>query len=239
MLHISMYINSRDSAQILRETILTYLRANKSVSTLSTYCKPDGIRKCIEEDDTDIYIIDFSEAQTGKNLMEQIRRKTLIPAIIMVNIDCKTMKKYLFLRPSALIEDVKNTQELLQAISDLKSEAISANRYFSFKCDGEMMRISYDNIEYFESNARKVTLYTFDRTVTYYFSAKLDDIARILPDNFLRCHQSYIVNMKHISKFDRTNRTFCMLSKDEVFVSRRMYTEASARYEKYALTKHS
>ncbi len=63
MLHISMYINNHDSAQILRETILAYLRASKSVSTLRTY---HNIRKCIEEDDADIYIIDFSEAQTGK-----------------------------------------------------------------------------------------------------------------------------------------------------------------------------
>ncbi len=238
MLHISMYINNHDSAQMLRETILTYLRASKYVSTLSTYCKPDGIRKCIEEDNTDIYIIDFSEVQTGKNLTEQIRRKTLIPAVIMINIDCKTIKNYLYLRPSALIENIQDTQELIHAVSGLKSEAISANRYFSFKCDGEMMRIPYDHIEYFESNAKKVTLYTFDRSVTYYFSAKLDDIARILPDNFLRCHQSYIVNMKHISKFDRTNRTFCMLSKDEVFVSRRMYTAASTQYEKFVLDKH-
>ncbi len=239
MLHISMYINNHDSAQMLRKTILTYLRASKSVSTLSTYCKPDGIRKCIEEDDTDIYIIDFSEIQTGKNLTEQIRRKTLIPAVIMINIDCKTIKNYLYLRPSALIEDLQDIQELIQVVSSLKSEAISANRYFSFKCDGEMMRIPYDNIEYFESNAKKVTLYTLDRTVTYYFSAKLDDIARILPDDFLRCHQSYIVNMKHISKFNRMNRTFCMLSKDEVFVSRRMYAAASTQYEKYVLGKHS
>ncbi len=236
MLHISMYINNHDSAQILRETILAYLRASKSVSTLSTY---HNIRKCIEEDDTDIYIIDFSEAQTGKNLTEQIRRKTLIPAVIMINIDCKNVKEYLYLRPSALIKDLQDIQELIQALSVLKSEAISANRYFSFKCDGEMTRIPYDNIEYFESNAKKVTLYTFDRTVTYYFSAKLDDIARILPDDFLRCHQSYIVNMKHIYKFDRTNRTFCMLSKDEVFVSRRMYAAALTQYENYVLAKHS
>lgn len=237
MLHISMYINNHDSAQMLRETILTYLRASKSVSALSTYCKPDGIQKCIEEDDTDIYIIDFSDVQTGKNLTEQIRRKTLIPAVIMINIDCKTMKNYLYLRPSALIEDIQDTQELIHAVSDLKSETISANRYFSFKCNGEIMRIPYSNIEYFESNAKKVTLYTLNRAVTYYFSAKLDDIARILPDNFLRCHKSYIVNMKYISKFDRANRTFCMLSKDEVFVSRRMYAEASAEYKKYVLGK--
>ncbi len=234
MLHISMYMHNHDSAQMLREIVLTYLRTSKSVSTLSTYSKPDGIRKCIEEDDTDIYIIDFSEVQTGKSLTEQIRRKTLIPAVIMISMDCKTMKNYLYLRPSALVEDIQDTQELLRAISTLKTEIESANRYFNFKCDGEMMRIAFDNIEYFESNARKVTLYTFDRTVTYYFSAKLDDIASVLPDNFLRCHQSYIVNMMHISKFDRANRAFCMLSKNEVFVSRRMYAEVSAQYETYS-----
>ena len=233
MLHISMYLRESDSAQRLREIVFSYLRSNKLSSTLSTYCKIDGMAKCIGEDDSDIYIIDFSNAREGKELVELIRRGSLIPAVVIVNMDCDSLKNYLYLRPSALVESIEDTESLIQAISRLKKEIALANRYFVFKCNGEMIRIPYDNIGFFESSGRKVTLYVFDSTVKYYFSAKLDDIEMVLPDNFLRCHQSYIVNMRHISKFDRVGRTFYLFSKDEVFISRRMYGEVSGKYERF------
>lgn len=233
MLNISVYLKDPDAVQRLREIVLSYLRANKFSSTLSIYCKPDRMAKCIREDNSDIYIIDFSDVREGKALVELIRRGSLVPAVIIVNMDCNSLKKYLYLRPSALIEDMEDAKGLIQAIVRLKSEISLANRYFVFKCDGEMLRIPYDNIGFFESSGRKVTLYVFDSTAKYYFSAKLDDIESVLPDNFLRCHQSYIVNMKHISKFDKVGRTFYLFSKDEVFISRRMYGEVSKKYERF------
>ncbi len=233
MLHISMYLRESDSAQRLREIVFSYLRANKFSSILSTYCKIDGMIKCIREDDSDIYIIDFSNVREGKELVELIRCGSLIPAVVIVNMDCDSLKDYLYLRPSALVERIEDTKSLIQAISRLKKEIALVNRYFAFKCDGEMIRIPYDNIGFFESSGRKVTLHVFGSTAKYYFSAKLDDIETALPDNFLRCHQSYIVNMRHISKFDRVGRTFYLFSKDEVFISKRMYGKVLRKYERF------
>lgn len=39
MLHISVYLRDPEVGQRLRESVLSYLRANKFSSTLSTYCK--------------------------------------------------------------------------------------------------------------------------------------------------------------------------------------------------------
>ena len=95
------------------------------------------------------------------------------------------------------------------------------------------MRIPYDEISDFESNAKKVTLRKEDGGETYYFTAKLDDIEQELPSFFLRCHQSYLVNMHKIRSLDTKERTFLLFSGEEILISRRMYTEAKERYQNF------
>ena len=57
---------------------------------------------------------------------------------------------------------------------------------------------------------------------------KLDDVHKELPDYFLRCHQSYLVNMKHIACMRQLR-----LELDDgriIPVSRPRYQEAKERF---------
>ena len=68
--------------------------------------------------------------------------------------------------------------------------------YFTFSYKHEEYKILCKEILYFESNARKVTIYT-QNGEHYTFNGKLSEIEQKMSDGkmpFLRVHQSYLVN---------------------------------------------
>lgn len=77
-----------------------------------------------------------------------------------------------------------------------------SSRSLPVKRGAQVVRIPYEGIVYIESHANKLLLHDRrgDELEMY---GKLDDIERQLDDRrFLRCHQSYLVNMNHIAVAD-------------------------------------
>lgn len=61
-------------------------------------------------------------------------------------------------------------------------------------------------IYYLESRRRKVAAHMVEGTVEFY--ARLDELEQMLsPSGFLRCHQSYLVNLQYIRQLDSTGLT--------------------------------
>lgn len=71
--------------------------------------------------------------------------------------------------------------------------------YLSVEIHKEVVRIPVRNIRYLESQRRVVFIVTEDERLEGYF--KLNELEQRLPERFLRCHQSYLVNLDHVSRF--------------------------------------
>ncbi len=85
--------------------------------------------------------------------------------------------------------------------------------------NGVRESILIDRIQYIDSQTRKVTVHTLAEDYTFY--SKLDDIEKMLEGHdFLRCHQSYMVNRKMI---DSINRSEIIVAGVSVPVSRKYY----------------
>lgn len=185
-------------------------------------------------DSGDIFFFDFSDFETAIKFSSYLRAKNSIASLVHIgNID--SLLKTLYLRPSAFLDDPLDKGKILEIITQLDTmhQKIQSNKFFSFKYEGEPMRIAYNNIDYFESNSKKVILHFNKNNQEYCFTAKLDDIERSLPSSFLRCHQSYIVNMNNVQRFDAKNRLFLLCSNEEVYISKRMFSQAKERYSNY------
>lgn len=76
--------------------------------------------------------------------------------------------------------------------------------------------IDYDDILYIERNMRKTRVVC--QNAEYETSEKLDAIIDRLDKCFIRCHVSYIVNMRNIKKY--SNNEFIMNNGDTVNISR-------------------
>ena len=100
----------------------------------------------------------------------------------------KTKPTYLLLKPIKK-EQIKKSLERA-----LKEEKQNKNLK-TFNIKGKIFNIEVEKIKYIESNKRVVIIYEEDLKRRIY--GKLDEIEEMLPSNFVRCHQSYIVNLEH------------------------------------------
>lgn len=94
-----------------------------------------------------------------------------------------------------------------------------------------IVRVPHHEILYIEScNAKCVVHRTDNTSCTLY--AHLDDLEKALGDpRFLRCHQSYLVNMDHVVSADKC---FIMTNGDVVSIRQRECRRIRERFRAYA-----
>lgn len=93
-----------------------------------------------------------------------------------------------------------------------------------------IIKVPYSDIEYIESNNSKCILHHIDGT-KYTIYKKLNDIEEEINNNtYLRCHQSYLVNMNKVESVDTD---FTMKSGDIVPIRTRNFNEIRKEYCNY------
>lgn len=97
---------------------------------------------------------------------------------------------------------------------------------FVITVKGNSFKIRISDILYFESEKRTVILH--GRFESYTIYRKLDDVQAELPDSFLRCHQSYLVNMNEIRSLKPLRLE--LYHGEEIPVSRPKYRETKERF---------
>jgi len=84
-------------------------------------------------------------------------------------------------------------------------------------------------IEYLESSGHQLTVHTADENFICY--EQLEKMKERLPDSFLHCHKSYLVNMDFIRRIEKTR---ILLKNGEALpVSKAKYAETRAAFFRY------
>lgn len=99
--------------------------------------------------------------------------------------------------PVAFLTKPIEEKYLENALNRLVETSITENTYIPIKQGRDTLLISSDEIISISSFKRKLIFETTDKTIETYGNIK--DILEQLPPHFLRCHNSHIVNIKHIS----------------------------------------
>ncbi len=71
--------------------------------------------------------------------------------------------------------------------------------------DGEILRLSVSEIQYVEAFAHSVNIVTEEKS--YSVRIPISELEQRLPSSVIRCHRSYLVNLKHIAKLSKTQVT--------------------------------
>lgn len=87
-----------------------------------------------------------------------------------------------------------------------------------------------EEIFYIETSRHKNIFHTVDRTYSIY--RKMDEIENVMKGmNFLRCHQSFLVNMRYIRKI--SSYVMTLTTGQELSVPKARYREVKRRYGEY------
>ena len=100
---------------------------------------------------------------------------------------------------------------------------------FSFTCGSQMITVNLADILYLESDKRLMRLMTTGSEYSFY--SKIKDVEVKLDDRFVKTHQSFIVNMEHITRL--ANDTAFLDDGREIPVSQSRYKEVRTRLTRF------
>ena len=127
-----------------------------------------------------------------------------------------------------LLKPVK--EEAVKQLLDKVSKNIirSREKKLSFQFRGQAGSIPYGKILYISSREHILSICCMDGTVQE-CKGKLDEMAmQICGDIFMRCHQSFLVNMYHVDSLIGTD---LIVAGQRIPISRRYYAEVKRRYQ--------
>ena len=159
---------------------------------------PDEILKYIENNPVNVFILDINLKSniTGCDIADFIRKKNKDVYIIFSTAHLEyallayKYKTFDYL-PKPIVED-RLEETILRLIDDINQ----IHTKF-IKLDKKTL-IKEDDVNYIKKDGMKLVFCTSKDNYSIYSS--FNKFETCLPDNFVRCHRSYIVNMNNINK---------------------------------------
>jgi len=96
--------------------------------------------------------------------------------------------------------DKKRIQQALEKVEFLERKTSFASKFLSIKRNSEIKLIPVEEVLYIKGASVYSEVYLQDDSTELHHS-NLEKIDRLLPENFIRVHKSYIVNIYSVSKF--------------------------------------
>ncbi len=164
----------------------------------------EAIRK--EDFDLDLLFLDIHMPECdGLETARYIRENEIDVDIIFVTVSAEhVFDGYRFRAFSYLLKPVEEGR-ISDEIDRYIAERGSLSRCLHVNINGRREQILLDRVLYFMGEGRKVGICQKNQRESVSFYAKLCDVEAMLENqDFVRCHQSYLVNRRYIKSFSRT-----------------------------------
>jgi len=130
-------------------------------------------------------------------------------------------------------EDIETraVESILTAYKRYLQDVSDAPRYFIINANGEVLRILYDDILFFETSStarNKIIVHTeYSETDFRGTISEIKDLAT----EFVQCHKSYIVNINNVSHIDKVARAAVMVNGAHAYISERKMADMIKLFE--------
>ncbi len=93
------------------------------------------------------------------------------------------------------------SEKLLEVLNQAVDNLQKTERPILFHLENKTTRIPADSILYVDATGSSVVIYTIGNSV--HVKSSISEVKKLLGDEFVRCHRSYIVGLKHIKKITK------------------------------------
>lgn len=177
----------------------------------------------------DILLIDISLMnENGIDVAKNIQKYTPGCQIIFISgyddyyLDVYVVDHVYFLRKPVKKENLKVAMD-----KALKKATEKRRQVFTFNSNGKIMVLPMDRILYFEKNKRKILIHMIDGSQYEYYGLMKNFVNKIPDKTFVRCHNSYVVNLNRVKG----------LMKEEFLLEEEIKIPISRTYSKAAKEK--
>lgn len=184
------------------EQILSSYITEKKINLEVFYSGEKLIKALSEGENFDLIFLDIelkniNGVEVGKYIREELDNEDL--QIVYISAKQQYAMELFVIRPmNFLVKPISKESVIIALEKAMKLDGIH-KRCFELKRGVEVLRIPYGDIEYFESDGRKIIVHTGDKIYDMY--ERLNNIEAMIPNTFIRIHQSYIVNTSKIKRW--------------------------------------
>ncbi len=181
-----------------------------------------------ERNPADILLMDIDmEGVNGIDVVARIQEHFHQLKVIFITGHIELSTEIFRVNPNNFLLKPIQAETLLDAVERARKQIEKEeSECFVVTFKGAVFRIKTRDILYFESEKRTVILHGREGSWTIY--RKLDEVQEAVPDYFLRCHQSYLVNMNEVRSLQPLRLE--MNQGDVIPVSRPKYKETKERF---------
>lgn len=201
--------------------------------------------------------VNFKYYETGKQIIEEIEKNEFKCELLLMDINMPEkngLKTAEYIRANQIDVDIifvtvsvehvfdgYTYQAFSYLVKPLEYNRLSdeLKRYMKLKentskclhvnIGGKKVQIFLDRVKYFAADGRKIYVCERGKKEMISFYAKIGELWETLRgDDFLRCHQSYLVNAKYVQSYSRTEID---VGSENVPVSRRYVEEIRNYFE--------
>lgn len=164
---------------------------------------PEEVINYIDNNDTDVLILDINLRSniSGCDVANIVRKKNKNIYIIFLTGHLEYgLLAYKYKTFDYLAKPVTD-ERLEETILRLVDDTIESHAKF-IKLNNNTI-LKQDDINYIKKDGMKLVFCTSSKTYKIYSS--FSKIQSCLPDNFIRCHKSYIININNVTNLDGNN----------------------------------
>lgn len=182
-----------------------------------------------------IFLDIYLEGIKGVDAASEIRKadRTVMLSFTTTSTD-HALESYR-LRATSYLEKPIKQEDVMETIS-LALVKRNTAAYITLLIGGTKKNLAVDSILYFELQNHAIMVHTHTEILRTSQTVKLNHIKPMLPEHFLRCHHSYLINLHYVKEIDKEFAVFIMQNNDRVHIRRRDLQKSIKAYEDYLFT---
>lgn len=137
----------------------------------------------------------------------------------------------LLLKPYVYLKAVETVHKILLWCYRDRGRRKTKQNLLEMQSGGEVYYFDYREVHYLEARDKKIIVHIREQEYSFYNA--LQKLEKNLPEYFIRCHRSYIVNFMFIQKVDLTNSVFYLNEKTVIPISQKYKTKLTKMLQKY------
>lgn len=218
-MRILIYDDEKNQCNELKTLLREELHGDPHIDCVNSIAEA---RKMLSENSYSIIFIDIEldSDQNGIELATEITKNAPSIRLVFITGYLKYCEKIFSADPDALLLKPFSRQSIRMVLDIIRQK----NNKKDIICIPSGKRtfetIELDGISYIETQSRHLIFYDNNYCQVFnFYDIKLSEIADKLPDNFVRCHKSFFVNMRFVSRLERYK--FLLKGNREIPISRK------------------
>ncbi len=234
MLKIAICDDSREDRKRILDFVHDYYKKQAMDAQIDDFETAETLLSAIET--YDIYLLDvIMPDMTGMEAAKKLVKKLEAPVIVFITSSLESAVDGYRVNASGFVLKPlaeRDFEETLRRVMDQNFKSREAA--ISIVHNRVPMELKLNRIVYFENRLHRVYIVLKNGEILSVHQKLNELLIELMPQNcFLRCHQSFIVNLNHVESLEATG--FLMTNGDMVPVSRNFYKECKYIYYHYQL----